>query len=115
MKYSFSIIFTFILQVSLFSQGFERLLPMPSTSTSLANNSYDFHPILGGIITANNSQSPSDTVKMYAFDSIGNIRWVKSYRPMPEGLDISKFSTAILINSVISYQLSVISFLLTDN
>lgn len=98
MKYSFSVIFTFILQASLFSQGFERLLPMPSTNTSLSYNSYDFYPSLGGIITANNSQSPSDTVKMYAFDSIGNIRWVKSYRPMPEGLDISKFSTAILDN-----------------
>lgn len=94
----FSGLFFFTINLSLFSQGFERLLPMPSTSTSLANNSYDFDPILGGIITANNSQSPSDTVKMYAFDSIGNIRWVKSFRPMPEGLDISKFSSAILDN-----------------
>ncbi len=94
------LLFAFLLffSGSLFSQGFERLLPMPFTSTSLPYNSYDFDSKLGGIITANNSWAPTDTVKMYVFDSIGNIRWVKSYRPMPEGLDISHFSTAILDN-----------------
>lgn len=99
MKRLFLLFFIVFSGSSLKAQPFERLLALPSTNYSMADVSYDFDTLLGGIVTDNNFPGTTDSNRVYAFDRYGNTLWSKSrFRLDSLGLRLGKFSSAVLDN-----------------